>query len=214
MDSGWVFGIGTIVATVLGPIFAVQAQKYLERIGEARNQKMWIFSTLMATRGATLAADHVRALNMIDLSFNGGRSNRRRRSETEVLEAWREYLDHLNSSFEADSVRWVEKKQELLVLLLSTMAADLDLRYDRLLLRDGAYIPRGHTDLENDQNMARQLIIKVLSGEQPLNMRVTDFPISEDLVKSQHELQGALVRVLSDGGHVNVRIQQNAENRA
>ncbi|MGY3325740.1 DUF6680 family protein [Pseudomonas sp. TE3911] len=214
MDSGWVFGIGTMVATVLGPILAVQAQKYLERIGEARNQKMWIFSTLMATRGSWLAADHVRALNMIDLSFNGGRSNRRRKSETEVLDAWREYLDHLNSSFEADSTRWAEKKQELLVFLLSTMATDLDLRYDRLLLRDGAYIPKGHTDLENDQNTVRRLIIKVLSGQQSLNMKVTDFPVSDDLVKSQQELQGALVRVLSDGGHVNVRIQQNAENRA
>jgi hypothetical protein len=207
MESGWVFGLGTIFATLLGPILAVQVQKYLEKNGEERRQKMWIFSTLMATRGATLAADHVRALNMIDLAFNGGRLRQRGKTETDVLDAWREYLDHLNTSYsEANVARWLEKKQELLVLLLSTMAADLDLRYDRVLLRNGAYMPKGHSDLENEQHLLRQLALKVLSGEQPLRMNVTDFPFSPDLVESQQRLQEALASALSQHGYVNVRV--------
>ncbi|MCU0088999.1 hypothetical protein N8H72_03425 [Pseudomonas koreensis] len=207
MDASWFFGIGTIVATFLGPILAVQIQKYLERTGEARSQKMWIFSTLMATRGATLAADHVRALNMIDLAFNGGRLRQRGKLETDVLDAWREYLDHLNTQYnESTFARWIEKKQELLVLLLSAMAADLDLRYDRVLLRNGAYMPKGHTDLENDQYVLRQLALKVLSGEQPLTMNVADFPFSADLAESQQRLQDALATSLSEHGYVNVRV--------
>jgi len=209
MEAGWVFGIGTIVATLFGPILAVQVQKYLEKAGEARNQKLWIFSTLMATRGSTLAADHVRALNMIDLVFNGGRSRRRGRTETDVLDAWRDYLDHLNtSSNEETGMRWLEKKQELLVLLLSSMAADLGLRYDRVLLRNGAYIPKGHTDLENSQQLLRQLAIKVLSGELPLHMHVDDFPVNADFVDSQIRLQEAVARAFSENGHVKVRVQR------
>lgn len=144
---------------------------------------------------------------MIDLAFNGGRSRKRGKTETDVLDAWREYLDHLNTPYnEANVARWVEKKQELLVLLLSSMAADLDLRYDRVLLRNGAYMPKGHSDLENEQYLLRQLALKVLSGEQPLRMNVTDFPFSADLIESQRRLQDALASALSEHGYVNVRV--------
>lgn len=209
MDGYWLFGIGTIVATLLGPVLAVQAQKYLEKANEAQNQKKWIFGTLMATRGARLAPDHVRALNMIDLAFNGGRSSRRKKTETDVLDTWRDYLEHLNTQLnETNAERWFEKQQEHLVLLLSSMAADLNLRYDRVLLRSGAYLPKGHTDLELDMHMLRRCAIQVLSGEQPISMKVTDFPVSDDVLESQLKLQTALSSVLSDQGHLNVRVRR------
>jgi hypothetical protein len=210
MDLNWIFGIGTIIATLLGPILAVQAQKYLERVNEARNQKNWIFSTLMATRGARLSGDHVRALNMIDLAFNGGRSNRRKRTETDVLDTWRDYLEHLTSPANEGNVeRWVEKQNELLILLLSAMATDLDLRYDRVLLRNGAYLPKGHTDLELEQQRVRKLAIQVLSGEQPLSMNVKDFPVSPEMLDSQLKLQESLSHILSEHGHLNIRIKED-----
>lgn len=211
MDGNWIFGIGTIVATLVGPILAVQVQKYLERVNESKNQKSWIFSTLMATRAARLSADHVRALNMIDLAFNGGRTGRRKPTETDVLDTWREYLDHLTSAVsEANIDRWLEKQHELLVVMLSAMATDLNLRYDRVLLRNGAYIPKGHTDLESEQQKLRHLAISVLSGKQPLNMEVTGFPFSEDMTNSQIKLQAALAEVLVGGGHLNVRVEPAA----
>ena len=212
MEANWAFGIGTIVATLLGPILAVQAQKYLERAAASKNQKSWIFSTLMATRGARLSADHVRALNMIDLAFNGGRTNRRAPTETDVLDTWRDYLDHLNTKVsEANLERWIEKQQELLVLMLSAMAADLDLRYDRVLLRNGAYIPKGHTDLETDQQALRHFAIKVLSGEQPISMNVTGFPFSDEMTNSQLKLQAGLSEILSGQGHLKIRIDPSTE---
>jgi len=211
MEAGWFFGIGTIAATLLGPIFAVQVQKFLERRGETRNEKMWVFRNLMATRGVTLAPEHVRALNMIDLAFNGGKSNQRKKTENDVLDAWKEYLAHLNTPYnEVNFERWAEKKQELFVGLLGSMATDLDLRYDRVLLRDGAYMPKGYADLENDQYLLRKLTIKVLSGEQPVSMKITDFPVNEDLLVSQQKLQEALTRTLSDQGQLNVRVQRSA----
>ncbi|WLH72530.1 hypothetical protein PSH70_21525 [Pseudomonas fluorescens] len=211
MEANWIFGIGTIVATLLGPILAVQAQKYLERATASKNQKSWIFSTLMATRAARLSPDHVRALNMIDLAFNGGSSNRRKPTETDVLDTWRDYLEHLSLNVnEENSQRWAEKQQELMVLMLSAMAADLNLRYDRVLLRNGAYIPKGHTDLEIEQQNLRHFAIDVLSGKQPISMNVTGFPFSEDMTNSQLKLQAGLSEILSGQGHLNIRVQPTA----
>jgi hypothetical protein len=60
-----------ILATIAGPILAVQAHKWVERLREGRNRKLRLFERLMATRAARLSAEHVQALNMIDLVFYG-----------------------------------------------------------------------------------------------------------------------------------------------
>ncbi len=157
MEPAVIIGLSTVFATLIGPVLAVQAQKFLENRRGLRNQKMHIFSTLMATRAARISPNHVQALNMIDLAFNGG-SRSRRRSETDVLDAWRDYLDHLNSPG-ADNERWHDRQGELFIALLSSMAHDLGLRYDRVLLRNGAYLPQGHSDQEEDQHRARKLLL-------------------------------------------------------
>lgn len=41
-----------IIATIAGPILAVQAQKWLERLRERRNRKFCVFQQLMATRAS------------------------------------------------------------------------------------------------------------------------------------------------------------------
>ena len=38
-----------VIATVAGPIFAIQVQKAIERLQEKRNAKLWVFRQLMAT---------------------------------------------------------------------------------------------------------------------------------------------------------------------
>lgn len=60
-----------ILATLVGPIVAVQTQKWIERSREDRARKVNVFNTLMATRGLKAAsADHVKALNSIDIIFD------------------------------------------------------------------------------------------------------------------------------------------------
>ncbi|CAN7681562.1 DUF6680 family protein [Pseudomonas umsongensis] len=103
----WI-GVGTVIAALLGPILAVQTQKYLERRQSQREQKMRIFSILMSTRATRLSPMHVEALNMIDLAFAGG-ARTRSSTETEVLEAWRDHLDHLNTKCNEQTFeRWIE----------------------------------------------------------------------------------------------------------
>ena len=73
-----------ILAAIVGPIAAVQAQKWIERAREVRTRKLNIFHTLMATRGLRWASlDHVQALNSIDLFFNSKSSK-----DKSVIVAW------------------------------------------------------------------------------------------------------------------------------
>ena len=58
-----------IAATILGPILAVQIQKYLEGWRESSNRKVTIFKALMVTRAARLTSEQVQALNLIDVEF-------------------------------------------------------------------------------------------------------------------------------------------------
>jgi hypothetical protein len=83
----WMF-LGTVLAIVLGPILAVQAQKWREDLRSKSERRREIFEVLMATRLARLSPEHVHALNRIDIEF---------RKIKPVEEAWRDYLAHLTS---------------------------------------------------------------------------------------------------------------------
>ena len=96
--SEWIM----VGAVSVAPLLAVQVQKYLEILRERRSRKVNVFQTLMATRAARVSAAHVQALNMIDIEFYGRRIFWfvfRTRSEKGILEAWKIYLDHLNTRF-------------------------------------------------------------------------------------------------------------------
>jgi hypothetical protein len=202
--------VSIIVATLLGPILAVQAQKAVERARERHNRKAWVFHTLMATRAARVSADHVQALNMIDLVFYGRRIlgiHRRSKTESAVLDAWHEYLDHLNTKYEKENLSlWAAKGDELFVNLLFALAVDVGFRFDRVQLKKGAYSPIAHGEFEFEQQQLRKLAIDLLSGEQPLRMEVTGFPINKEALKSQLDLQAKLAAALEGRGRLSVEV--------
>ena len=111
--------VALILATVAGPVFAVQAQKFVERVRAARDRREGVFKALMATRGTILSPRHVEALNMIELEFQDDEFR-------DVREAWRSYLDHLNEKVAFQT--WDDKRSDLLTALLSAMGRAL--RYD------------------------------------------------------------------------------------
>lgn len=202
--------ISIIVATLLGPILAVQAQKAVERARDRHNRKSWLFHSLMATRAARVSPDHVQALNMIDLAFYGRRIfgiHRRSKTETAVLDTWHEYLDHLNTKYEKENFSlWVAKGDELFVNLLFALAIDVEYRFDRVQLKKGAYSPIAHGELEFEQQQVRKLAIDLLSGANPLKMEVTGFPIDQAALRSQLELQAKLAAALEGRGRLSVEV--------
>ena len=173
-----------IAATLVGPILAVQAQKFLEMIRERRNRKIALFERLMATRAARVSAEHVRALNMIDLVFYGERVfgiQRRSASEQQILDAWREYHDHLNTKADDGQLPlWAAKGDELFTNLLFAISKDVGYKFDRVQLKRGAYSPVAHEELEAQQAELRHAALSLITGKHALKMNVVGFPIDQE----------------------------------
>jgi hypothetical protein len=166
-----------IVSTVLGPILAVQAQKWVEMARERKNRKSWIFHTLMATRANRTDALHVQALNMIELGFYGRRIFGRTKSEQNVLDAWKEYLDVLNSPIVPEAqAQWAGKYDDQFVNLLYAISVDMRYSFDRVVLKKGAYNPVAHGNYANELASLRRFGIEVLEGKRAIKMDINSLP--------------------------------------
>jgi hypothetical protein len=142
------------VATIAGPILAVQAQKWIERATERRRARRSIFHALMANRATRLNDDFVRALNLIDLEFSPRRFGGGR--DRTVINAWRALFGELSAGAgqdaKEDAVRaWRQRVEDRLVSLLAAMSAALRYDFAEEELRRGIYYPQGRVDLENSQ---------------------------------------------------------------
>ncbi|MEF3081910.1 DUF6680 family protein [Luteimonas sp. SMYT11W] len=171
-----------IVATLMGPVLAVQAQKWIERIRAVGDRRQYVFHTLMASRASRMEAEHVRALNMIDLAYYGtrvlGRPVRNAKCQA-VIDAWREYFDHLNQRQPNpdDHARWealLEVRENLFVSLLAAMAVERGLEFDRVQLKKGVYHPKGFFDDAMKNWEMKELAAAVLRGESAIRVAVND----------------------------------------
>ncbi|MEO6871474.1 MAG: DUF6680 family protein [Chthoniobacterales bacterium] len=167
----------TIIALLAGPVFAVQAQKWLEVEREKKSRRLRLFKTLMTTRGATVSPRHVEALNAIDLEFNG-----RRKKDRDVRQRWREYLDQLGSLSQdpQEQLRqlegWMQRNQTHLENLLRDMGIAVGYDFDLVQIRRGIYTPRGHTAIELETQSIRRMILEVLAGMRTIPMDVRSLP--------------------------------------
>jgi hypothetical protein len=121
----------TLLAIVLGPILAVQIEKFISARREDKNRKLSIFKTLMATRGSILSWPHVEALNRIDLEFSHNKKFNK------VIISWKEYFDNLCQDKEAlEEIRlWSARNQELLTNLLYEIGQSLGYKFDKVLIK-------------------------------------------------------------------------------
>jgi hypothetical protein len=132
-----------IVAIILAPILAVQVQKYIEAKKEKRARKIHNFRTLMATRATPLSPLHVEALNLIDIEFV---------DNPNVINAWKLLLDNFQNypqdqkaaDFQTKLTTCAERSSDLLADLLFEMSKTRGYKYDKVVLKRGCYIPKGH----------------------------------------------------------------------
>jgi len=157
-------GILTIVAIVVGPIFALCAQRISDRRREKRARKVNVFRELMATRGTRLSGRHVEALNAIEVEFYGTS-----KKEKAVLTAWRTYLDHLTRPFpDTNPQSFTDKRDSLFIDLIYEVSKYLAYDFDKLNLKNILYIPIGHARMEDDLEAIRNGLKEVLTGRRAI----------------------------------------------
>jgi len=174
-----------VVATLMGPVLAVQAQKWIEWATDQRRRRYSIFNTLMVTRGTRLDFDHVRALNSIDLEFRptglSWLNHKQKEKDHSAIETWRLYAQHLNKpcdfSNDAARIAWNVESDRLFIDLLMNMAIAVGVKVERERLQ-GVYHPSGHFEREVAQLKVLSNAAMVFSGEKALKMAVVDFPFS------------------------------------
>ena len=166
-------------ATIVGPILAVRAQKWIERATESRRRRRWIFDTIMANRATRLADENIRALNAIDLEYRPRLTPSKK--DRAVVSAWRSLFGELTQGLRDAGPKpqppavvhaWNERCNDLYVRLESAMCAVLGFRFTDEELRRGIYYPQGHSDREQAQLAILQNLKRLLEGETAISMNV------------------------------------------
>lgn len=202
-----------ILATISGPILAVQAQKIIERARARQEQRLSIFYRLMANRATPIAPERIQALNMIDLEFRQNRFGRRSSKDMAVITAWKSLLDELNGGISqtvtdpATIDAWQRRCDDLSVDLLFALSNALGYEFSKVELKRGIYYPRGHGMRQASQDSILTNLEKLLAGNTSLNMEVTRFPVSEDALKLQERLHNGMLEALSGKGELHVRMK-------
>ncbi|MET4374971.1 hypothetical protein ABIA99_007703 [Bradyrhizobium sp. LB12.1] len=200
-----------VIATLLGPVVAVQTQKWIERASERGRRRQWIFTALMANRATRLSDEYVRALNLIDLEFSpkrfGGSADRK------VIHAWRALFGELGNDPPDDNQdmniarAWNERVTERLVDLLSEMSTALGYTFSEEELRRGIYYPKGRVDLEQSQIAIMHGLSKIIQGTTSLPMKITEIPASPEAAQLQATLNEKMIGAYHEDGSLKVRVQ-------
>jgi len=182
--------IAIIFATLLGPVLAVQVQKFLEHRREVLSRRIWIFRTLMATRAAKLSPAHVEAINAIPIEFYGGS-----RKYNSIREAWRQYMGHLNDT-QMDQNIWLTRGQDLFINLLKEISIALKYQFDKEELSKEIYLPKAHNIIENEQEFIRRNVVKLLSGEQPIAIDLRSINADPQAIREWTEIRQLAIHYL------------------
>lgn len=217
MQSGnW----AVICATLLGPVLAVQAQKWIERATERSRRKHWIFETLMATRAIRLDPSHVRALNQIDIEFAPRRflglplHFARDRS---VVKAWREYSDILSEqhSDQMALTAWFQRLDDSFIALMQKIALAQGHAIDKPHIRNGIYYPKAFGDTENRHLAIQDALARVLQGEWALKMNVASFPgPTAEMSAQQAKLLEHMLKAFPSDGVLRFEVRQPRDTSA
>jgi hypothetical protein len=197
-----------VLATLAGPVLAVQAQKWIERISERRRRRLAIFHDLMTNRATRLSDPYIRALNQIDLEF--GQGGRPKTADRAVVDAWRALFGDLthppSPPDPAQNVSWNERCSERLVHLLSVMSRSLSFSYSEEELRRGIYYPQGRFEVEQAQLSVLNGLRSIMEGKGSLPMKLTEAPTTPEAAELQRRLTERMVSAYDADGALKVRM--------
>lgn len=166
-----------VVATLIGPVVAVQVQKWIERSREKRTRQLAVFEALMATRATRMSVRHIDALNAIPIAFYGtGKRLEKIRTE------WNDYLGHLSDTkkIEANIDLWQGEQIPKIVSLVYEISQYLGFSFSKNEIENGIYLPQGHVTLESNQQAVLSGLAKIFRGEAELPISVNNLHVPQD----------------------------------
>ena len=164
IDGVTILGLATAGAAIIGPAVAVWITRRSDDRKEVHARRMNIFRTLMRTRKMPIHFDHVGALNLIEIEFA---------DDTQVIEAWRKYLENLDERIATDAsndeqIRFHQNREKLLTKLIHEISIVLKFKVEQLDILKGNYIPQYWSDEDWEKRLIRQAMIGVLGGHCPI----------------------------------------------
>jgi hypothetical protein len=179
-------------STILGPVLAVQAQKWVEGFRDKKARRLTIFRTLMATRALNLSPAHVEALNAVPIDFY---------KDKPVMDAWEEYFMHLTTA-PADNPSWGPRRIDLFVQLLVLIGSRVGYRFN-VAQMNRIYFPNAHSELDEDQHFVRKSIVGLFKGDKSLPIEIKGAPEATSL---QTILAEKLVKAYNKDGSLKVSV--------
>ncbi len=180
------FEIASILGLFVGPIAGALIAFRLQDRAIIRARRLEDFRILMRNRRTTVSPEFVGAFNLIEIDFNG---------EKTVIDAYKRLFDSFcNSpsrqgaeeyrSGDSDEVRLqkdnaygqrcLEERQRLLTKLLFAMGRALGYKIEQLEILEGGYRPNLHATIESQQEVLRNYLIALATGQQALAVKLMD----------------------------------------
>lgn len=158
--------ISIILATLLGPIFAVLVTRSVDLRRQRLERKLSIFRSLMKNRRTDISDEFMSALNMVEVDFY--KSKR-------VLSYYYELMRHFGTPV-TEGKDWNDKANRLKARLLYEMGKDVGYSLEQLDILEGGYLPRWVVDSAEEEKFTRRKLLEVLSGNQPLTVVMQGAP--------------------------------------
>jgi len=171
--------VGIMIATFIGPIAAVIITRWVDRLRDKDKRRLEIFRSLMRTRRMPLSAEHVSAINAVEIEFP---------KDPSVITALRNLIEHFETGYgenkTLDELKAANDKTDALrTTLISKIAEVLGYKFEQMEIHRGGYTPRGWGLEFDEQTAVRQGLAALLSGQRVLPVTFVASP--QNLVAQQ-----------------------------
>jgi hypothetical protein len=156
-------GLLSVIAIITAPITALWVQRKGDDARALRKRREDIFKALWLNRTRPMYIARVDALNMIAVEFYG---------QKKVADAWADLLAHYNTDYQAAGVAFPEQQRlhvEKYTALLYEMGQVLGYEFGKTEIRDNAYRPVLHNDVEQMDLETRRVTLELLKSVNALD---------------------------------------------
>ncbi len=150
-----------VAAVLIGPVLAVLVTRFNDDRREKKSRQLSILRSLIKTRQVRLDAEHVGALNVIELEFYSVKS---------IITAYTDYIAHLASAIPPENAQenYFRNRHDLFVALLHAIGSHLGYSFDKLDLDRRAYSPIAWVDEQDRARKNAALLTELLEGRRSL----------------------------------------------